>query len=91
MNDIKAAENLANESLKNFELQKNNSHTKIGQASQSQSESQSEFSEEKEAQKVYVENKITRKISSVLEFLAEIYELKQEYVKLNQRKFLNFF
>jgi hypothetical protein len=33
-----------------------------------------------ESQKVLLENKITRKISSVLEFLAEIYELKKEYL-----------
>jgi hypothetical protein len=44
----------------------------------STSSTESDFPEVKDSQKVYLENKITRKISSVLEFLAEIYDLKQE-------------
>ncbi len=33
---------------------------------------------EEEPQKVYIESRTTRKISTILEFLAEIYEMKKE-------------
>ena len=77
---MKEAETLAKESLKIFEIQSNIHKNIKSTDSESNNEGKNidEDLQHSNAQKIYMENKITRKISSVLEFLAEIYDLKQE-------------
>ncbi len=77
---MKEAETLAKESLKIFEIQSNLQKNTKSTDSESSNKGKDvdEDLQHSNAQKIYIENKITRKISSVLEFLAEIYDLKQE-------------
>ncbi len=74
--DVKEAEHLAIESLKNFEIRPGESIS--GSGKKKHDEIYTSNKNEEENQSAYIENKTTRKISTVLEFLAEIYDLKKE-------------
>lgn len=62
-NEVTESENLAIEALKNFERRQGNT---------------GDLPSEEDSQQAFIENRLTRKMSTVLEFLAEIYELKKE-------------
>lgn len=95
--DLKDAENLAVEALKNFEIRpaesvsgvsennkssksdkkQNDGENSLNKSMNDQSNTNSKVNQE-DSQKAYIENRTTRKISTVLEFLAEVYDLKKE-------------
>jgi hypothetical protein len=69
--DLKEAEVLGLEALKYFEIRPTD---KVLDLDKNLVDSEND----QDGQKSYIENRIIRKISTVLEFLAEMYELKKE-------------
>ncbi len=82
-NEIREAEILVLEALKHFENRASESEIDDNLNSPSSGHNfntnkQADIADEENNNKEYIEKRTTRKISSVLEFLAEIYELKKE-------------